>query len=140
MTQMIRVVLLAMILSGCQLIGPEEGSHIDEKTFPSASDLPLIQLEDIEDPAIAPGEYNIEAFVVSWNECPGEGDGCQFPDGISISSKNRVDYGEDFWWHIPLQQPGQFQINRPYLFSVRLVEEFFPDERSVRYLRLIGYD
>ena len=126
-----------LFLSACQILGSEDPDLLNDRTFPSVLNLPLINFEDIAQRE--PGQYNLSAYVVGMSACPEPGGPCHIPDGISIAGKRPFDYKTDHHYFISLTQPRQFFINQSYTFSVELSIEDREDISFPR-LRLLGYD
>lgn len=133
------VVLSVFLVYACAIV-ESEPSKI-EKTYPAAGDYDPVILKVLIDSEAQPGSFNLQAYVVSINECPKEY-ACFAPDGITLSVTRHVSGKED-QYHLSAQKPSQFEMSREYVFSIKIEDAGFkhPDTgKPVQRVRLLGYD
>ena len=131
------LMVFGFTLTGCQVFGPEEQEF--EKTYPDAQDFPLITLRAAIDSVAAPSQNNVRVYVVGITVCPADAR-CAISDGITIASRQQIDFKTDLWVHVPVIEPRQFILGWQYLLSIEIIEDVPGDGDPHRLLRLIGYD
>ena len=132
------VVLSVFLVYACAIVEPEQ-SKIG-KTYPAAGDFDLVTLKAIIDSEVQPGRFNLQAYVISINECPNEY-ACYAPDGITLSVKRDAS-GKAGQYHLSVREPHQFEMSRGYVFSIEIEEAGFTHPNTgkpVRRIRLLGY-
>lgn len=133
------VALSVILLHSCTILGPDPSSV--EKTYPAAGDFGAITLKALIDSDAEPGRFNVQAYVVSINECPEEY-ACYAPDGITLSL-SRDGREKEEQYHLPAQQPRQFGVGRSYVFSIEIESGGFINPSTGKLVwrtRLLGYD
>jgi hypothetical protein len=126
-----------VLASGCSLLG---GNDSTGRTYPGALDLEEIEIAALNRTAPLPGAYNIRGYVISVHICPPEAL-CLIADGISVFARNEDDPVPEDWIedgiHLVVEDPGQFQTGRRYVFSVRVEHERYPGAQP--FAQLLGY-
>ena len=126
--------VVLVLLAAC------DGAALDDRTYPPASDFPEVTVADLFVAQagagdLAPGSYNVTAFVSHVNACPRNAN-CFVADHVVIVPSLAADPVQLSL--IPsVQDVRQFREGARYLFSVVVEVEAGRDGALVR---VVGYD
>lgn len=134
MKQVVLVLLVGFLMSGCEILGPDDDKD-EARTYPQAMDLPAADLQQLLDGIHENGRFNLTAFVVGISECPPDY-ACLVADNIQVAGSPHTD-GPSLM--ISAEKPSQFDQDEPYVLSIEVFGERFPESSQSRFVLLLAY-
>lgn len=129
------ILTILTLLTGCEIMGPDHKEDTSARTYPRALDLPAADLGQLLSGQHPAGRFNLSAYVVGISECP-PGYACLIADHIQVASNPHTD-------GIPLmigaEKPSQFTAGFPYVLSIEVFNEGFPESAQSLYVRLLAW-
>lgn len=135
MRYLLYAVLLAGLLGGCEILGPDDDKEDEFRTYPEALELPAADLQKLLDGMHNTGQFNLTAFVVNIAECPPDF-ACLVADNIQVAASPHTD-GPALM--IATEKPSQFTLDQEYVLSIEVFGEPFPESQQTQFVRLLGY-
>ncbi|MDA0378095.1 MAG: hypothetical protein O3C45_06025 [Bacteroidetes bacterium] len=135
MKQLLLGLLLAFVLGGCEILGPDNDDNQTKRTYPVAMGHPAADLQGLLDGNHAPGLFDLDAYVVGISECPPD-HACLIADHIRVAGSPDTD-GPSLM--IDANKPSQFDMDDRYVLSIEVFNEAFPESSQALYVRLLGY-
>lgn len=130
--RLLSTLLLVLLMSGCEILGPDDDKDTSDRTYPEALQYPAADLQKLLDGQHDSGQFNLTAYVVNISECPPD-HACLVADHIQVAGSPHTD-GPSLM--IAAEKPSQFDLDERYILSIEVFEDAFPETTQSRFILL----